>query len=1283
MSATIAPEGVPPEVVNARRTESIDAPYILKLVQNSTATLFGRVNVVNIIEKAVLAVTLVNDKDEILGHAAFFDYPNLDSVDPAEWENWMGSYYDCKKVSSLNSLFLHYFVAKTGYVHGCAREIIRTAFNAVPDVHYLFLVVPKNVYPEAEIADLFKPMNKGETTSGPLECAIFVCHRHKHVPVLHIRHARVEDHDDLTPIFNRHSDMLKMTYGDYFLSELIEAQDENMNCLVSEVDGTAYGFMSISSDVNYKLLNECFELGPFHGLQKSHPDDITTLAKTPTPPPKEELETQDRTSSRASSKSGEASKGIGAEPETKRGDANKIGEGTPAKTDEKKESGSKQSSRRSSRADSMASETKIKPRLSDANMGGSSGSLLSDKNDAEAVTETLKEMEAASRRDSQASQESAFGSSRAMTQMTKLPKRFVPTYYGDPNAFCIQLFCIDERYEMRSVDFLAKAFTCFPDRDFCIITVPHLVPEFPLLQEFVRITPRCPSTLSQELYVFHKSGLLKDFMVRPACTNDYSGVEKLVKNVDLHENLLKDLQQYNRARRDNDGTELQAFVAESQKQIVGIAIIRREEDIEYLRSHYNIEDFIYFNHHKRDEHGHLHHYALNPVFSHLSKHFLKEILRLGHKTCLYYPLYPPYTDKSVVEKHSLIGALPNMVPVRHRRQIVYPLDKLRHNSPSDRVLNQVDPYALNHINRKLTLEPKVTINARIVVVGASDVGIGFLEALAYCPHLRFNNLTLISPHGLPGEMAKDEQRDLMLSTGHCFNHTEAAMIALRTWVNVVYGKMTVIDRKKKVVIVNNDTVVPYDHLVICTGQQYQIPAPTDVNVSSGVTNDTLPNSPDRRYFGVKPKNLFTINDEYDAAVALYWIENILVKYQKKAIVYGSTLDAYTCVQTLVSMGLAADKISMVQPPPAYEVSCFNNPVVEEAMLDALKELGVDIYEGYYLAQWNDGKESTEVKSATFTSQRSPLRLDCGVFFSYYKKAVDYDAFRAINDACLVYDGKLVIDAYFHTNDVAIRGAGSLTKFQRKYHADKWTHANFNSKEVGVHLATEMLHQFDPTVDPQSGPQEEPLNLIPIYRLPKIKGAFLPGGYHYLHVSKPGLDVSLQIQTAQSDYGQDLVTGKPGQSPEFFCLHINQYKSVQTITCLSKKPFPSNNMICLYGLHEKSLNNLLSRFDEGLITDFYSYFQEAWCLAVYHDRFADFRDELRELLITRQVSEHQTLEDKVRELIDEDIPLSESQRKELFDIYSKSGSKRDIETRLLNFLTYNYYHLPMYAKPGMV
>lgn len=98
-------------------------------------------------EKAILAVTLCNDREQIMGHASFFDYPNLSGVDSAVWEEWLKKYYDCDNCSALNSLFMHYFVAKAEYPQGCAREIIRTAFNAVPDLHFLFLIVPLGVYP--------------------------------------------------------------------------------------------------------------------------------------------------------------------------------------------------------------------------------------------------------------------------------------------------------------------------------------------------------------------------------------------------------------------------------------------------------------------------------------------------------------------------------------------------------------------------------------------------------------------------------------------------------------------------------------------------------------------------------------------------------------------------------------------------------------------------------------------------------------------------------------------------------------------------------------------------------------------------------------------------------------------------------------------------------------------------------------------------------------------------------------------------------------------------------
>lgn len=101
--------------------------------------------------------------------------------------------------------------------------------------------------------------------------------------------------------------------------------------------------------------------------------------------------------------------------------------------------------------------------------------------------------------------------------------------------------------------------------------------------------------------------------------------------------------------------------------------------------------------------------------------------------------------------------------------------------------------------------------------------------------------------------------------------------------------------------------------------------------------------------------------------------------------------------------------------------------------------------------------------------------------------MDYEAFKAINDACLVFDGRLVIDTEFRTNDVSIRAAGPLTKYSRRYYVGEWTHSNFNSREIGSELAASMLTLFDPTSKPVSKPPEGTDRLIPMYKGCKIKG----------------------------------------------------------------------------------------------------------------------------------------------------------------------------------------------------
>jgi NADPH-dependent 2,4-dienoyl-CoA reductase/sulfur reductase-like enzyme len=82
-------------------------------------------------------------------------------------------------------------------------------------------------------------------------------------------------------------------------------------------------------------------------------------------------------------------------------------------------------------------------------------------------------------------------------------------------------------------------------------------------------------------------------------------------------------------------------------------------------------------------------------------------------------------------------------------------------------------------------------------------------------------------------------------------------------------------RKKQNVVVNGNYSVPYDHLILCTGTQYQIPRPTGLDITADATNNDLQNplSAQPRYDGQLPANAFTINDAYDAAAAMAWAES--------------------------------------------------------------------------------------------------------------------------------------------------------------------------------------------------------------------------------------------------------------------------------------------------------------------------------------------------------------------------------------------------------------------------
>ncbi|XP_068864861.1 cilia- and flagella-associated protein 61 isoform X4 [Aphelocoma coerulescens] len=1144
--ATITSSRGNTEVVTARRTESRDAPGIIGLFSPLTENLFGMIDVAYLLEISNLALTLCNEKSEVIAHAAFLDYPNWNITDQAEWEPFLRDNYTNNKCTPLNTLFVHLFVAKEEYTAECSQEIVRRAFILLPELQFILLFIPPEeklgfCHSELGMGNVFERMTPLPGSPMERRFTLLACPRHRCHPQLYVRQARMEDYDDLMLIWIPQSETLKETYGEYLLVDLIEREGEENQAAVCEVGGTAVGFMSLCSHVNVSLFQECFDLGPFHGLCKPHPEDILKVPRKPSV--QGDKGESNQTSQEPEPVSSQNLEDVaGADAAVQKGGAVAV------------------------------SQTELL--VGDVSTTGSEGS-------AAPFLETDEEGD------------------------------LHPVYRGASNAFCIRLFCIDEKYETRSLDFLHYAFSVFPDRDLCVILVPHHVPAFPLIQSFVRAVPCCTSRLGRELYVFHRAGLLTSFNVRKATIDDLQGVKMLVETLSLDEEIWNDSKIFTEARKDPDGMPVRAFVAEVLDQIVGVSVTRDEMDIEYIQAHYNIEDFIRFNHHQQEEHGHLCHFVLNPVFHHYTKYFLKEILRLGHKSSLYYPIYPECVEGQFQRPcaHSLTSALHYMAPVRPRRQIVYPLEELGVNAPSEQVSKDQLNYSLNHTNRKLVLESKVCINTRIVVVGASDVGISFLETLIFWPRLKFNNLTLISIHGLPGKDPQSSQHRRFLINSHCFNDEDYAQMSLCSWVNVVVGKMTGINRAAKYVVVSKEKKVPYDYLVLCTGQSYQALAPTGAGIS-GVTSKWP-----QRYTEKVPSNHFTLNDAQDCSEAARWLEENLVSSKGNVIVYGNTIDIYTTVETLLSLGIDGSRIHLVQALLSSAGPCLGDAALERTVGEALAGAGVAVHPDSVLAQWGQDDHGL-IAWAAFTTATNLLQLQCSAFFSFAYRTVDYETFKAINDACLVFDGRLVIDAKFHTNDVSIRAAGPLTKFSRRYYRDELTHSNFNSKEIGFELAASMLSLFDPTPQASSEPPEGSDRLIPIYRRCKVQGGVLPGGYNYLHVSKPAIPMPLGVEHDPCDHGMEIVTGEAGHG-NYFRMHFNRYNMVDSITCFSKEPFPVSNYICLYGQHERLLNDLHYRWRAGQLTDLYSYFREPWSMAIYHDRFIDLQKELRQTLMSEQ------------------------------------------------------------------
>ncbi|CAG9770000.1 unnamed protein product [Ceutorhynchus assimilis] len=783
----------------------------------------------------------------------------------------------------------------------------------------------------------------------------------------------------------------------------------------------------------------------------------------------------------------------------------------------------------------------------------------------------------------------------------------LPSYAGKGNAFAIEVAATHPDHTSSIHYVLESVFECFPDREYCVLSTPTETPmEHWINSSFCRATPRPGSRFPNSLYICHKSSLLGCLECKVASKEHLTEVYNLLSTIPTRAIVLSHFE----ISMEFEKSPYQCFVFLCEGQIIGTAVVSEEFDIDYIDAQYDISIWVPLHCYKSGSYGVIESLIISPIYHAHGRFFKKELHRLSDYDVLFYKHRA--SDRGTYKERPVSSLLHWLQPVSPRKMPEYDFKMLSSEGyETTDALTRRDHYALYLSTICSSSNEKIVINSRIVVVGGSNTAHAFLESLLLNhknPNFKinFNNVAIVSPDGINKKIPR-KVNEIFIVQKNFMSEKYMESINLKAYVNVVIGNITTIDRRQKLIIVNDHKMLRYDLLFLMTGEKFQKP----------LQSYRLP-------FQENPMNMFLVNcavDAYNAIKALKELQKDMNVNEDNIIVYGHFLQVYSCLAGLLEYGIPGNKIVLIEPFPysmnidkkkRHNISVFNDPDIYHSTMEYIKQQGIRMYSSYYFINWEYWEEENRILSVRFESKHKMLEMSCQAIFFFYDKTISPKIYQVVSQCGLVFDGRLVIDSNCKTNDDRIYAAGTLTKYSRKYYAQNLVHKFFNRVEIGTKLGERIRNLLVPGFVKKTDPKTHDFNfhleirdrLVTKYEKPIMRYCRLPGELYYLSIVKPGRRIPLESASSMENYGQVFITGSCRNLDHqgFFKIHFNEFNKVETITCLTKFPIDIKNIHCLWGKHEKLLNNLQLRFEMMLITDFFEYFKQPWAYAIYHDRF---------------------------------------------------------------------------------
>ena len=255
--------------VFARHATHRDIPAVESLCEVESHILekhWGPFSLQRLTERSALSCCAVDDRGGLIGFATFHHFPALGDFPAASYLDDISAQWKCDDFDEWDAsktISLTFFHAEHTHEEEVLSEMLRMALNFFPEIERILLLLPVNVPLFKPLLGNFEPIQlKDDTDAEACNVQIFHTTRTDNMGELVVRAAMVEDHDDLTPIFKAQKEGAE-DYGEFFLAQMIQAQDANNKALVAELNGRAVGLLSLTGDVELSTLQDSFELEPY------------------------------------------------------------------------------------------------------------------------------------------------------------------------------------------------------------------------------------------------------------------------------------------------------------------------------------------------------------------------------------------------------------------------------------------------------------------------------------------------------------------------------------------------------------------------------------------------------------------------------------------------------------------------------------------------------------------------------------------------------------------------------------------------------------------------------------------------------------------------------------------------------------------------------------------------------------------------------------------------------------------------------------------------------------